>query len=159
MNRRSNTILYGMVVLPLFCLVLMRKEKPEIWEVEYVLIEKDTLYLTGNCQATYTFYNHRMGGIQKSQSDKNYIHSCMRNTCNEFRNAELILFKKKYKLTTIKPCWDQIKIEGTNDGVYTKNDKGIQLISDNISLSTNKEKSILTYKNSLDDYEIVFKRQ
>ena len=119
----------------------------------------DTLYYRGNCVATYNFYNQKMGKIQKNQSDINYINSCMRSTCHEFRNAELVFNKNEYKLSTIKPCWDEIKINGTKDGMFTKNEREIQLLNDNINLSINREESTLTYSNTNDNYQIVFKKR
>lgn len=157
---RSLSIYF--LLCSLLVVVMNHTTKPPkvkgIWKIESVIIDKDTLFLSGSKKITVGFFNKQMSGWNKSNSDADYIEKCMRSTYNNLNEARLIIKRKSYDLSPIMPCWDHIMFKGITGDKYSYANDTLKLLDVNIDLLIDGNHTSMTYNNSEYNYRIRFIR-
>ena len=132
------------------------------WKIDYLILENDTLYQSGNIHQTIRFYNGRMNDWSKTEDDADYIGKCIHSTFNNLKNVVLTINRNYYSRSIILPCWDHIKHPTIERGKYKIYGNSIELLDTNNTISMKLEFSSsnerITYSNTEFNYQIVFKK-
>jgi len=163
MNRKYYQLFFLFVGLTSISTIIKpSKVYDGVWEVQTVLIGKDTLYQKGNMLYTAKILSSYHGSYESTEDDQEYEMRCIRSTYNNFKQVRLEIHEQAYSLEKIMPCWDHLSFPRIDDGVCLQDEQRVLLYDrdETIQMVLNSKGSNdwLLFMNKEDEQTIVFQR-